>query len=85
MELRQKAVYSEILRATVLNLCSLDPVERMTLQDLEQLLLKHETNIIALKSFVIDNAPAKLHKEVLQLRAFIKNNPMLLASPRLLS
>lgn len=84
-ELRQKIMYSEVLRATILSLCSLDPLERMSLQDLEQLLLKHETNILALKSFVIDNAPAKLHKEVLQLRNFIKNNPMLFASPRLLS
>jgi hypothetical protein len=45
----------------------------------------HEAKIMAKQTFVIGNAPGKLHREVEEFRAFIVDNPMLFASPQLLS
>jgi hypothetical protein len=38
-----------------------------------------------LESFLIDNAPSKLHQEVLRLRSFIESNPLLFANSHLVS
>ena len=42
-------------------------------------------NITSKKTFSIDNAPPKLHKEFLDFRLFKIENPILFASPQLLS
>ena len=54
--------YSEVLRGTVSLLCSLYPSTRMTVPELNDLLLKHHESIEDKNNFVVDNAPSKLHE-----------------------
>ena len=42
-EFRKNSSFSEVLRGTVCLLCSLDPAHRMTVAELNDLLLKHHS------------------------------------------
>jgi hypothetical protein len=60
--------FSEVLKATVLNLISLKPTQRLTAHELWGFLSKHERKIESRENFLIDNAPSKIHNEVENLR-----------------
>ena len=59
---RSNNSFSEVLKGTVSLLCSLNPERRMTVSELNDLLLKHHENIEAKTNFIVDNAPPKLHE-----------------------
>ena len=70
--LQHDATYSEILRGVVSNLLEIEPLKRMSLQELRHLLEKHSENIIAKKPLRIDNAPKKLQRTVNEMFKIIK-------------
>lgn len=70
-ELLLNSTYSEVLKGTISNLCSLDPSQRMTLKELWSLLIDHKECIISKTNFVIRNAPHKLHNQIQKLRAIM--------------
>lgn len=59
---RANSGYSEVLRGTVSLLCNLNPERRMSVTELNDLLLKHHDQIEQKVNFVVDNAPQKLHE-----------------------
>lgn len=70
--LQHDATYSEILRGVVSNLLEIEPLKRMSLQELRLLLEKHSENIIAKKPLRIDNAPKKLQRTVNEMFKIIR-------------
>lgn len=60
--------YSEVLKAAIVNLCQVNPKNRMNSYELWKLVQPHEEKIRGSEKFVIDNAPDKLHKEVSDLK-----------------
>jgi hypothetical protein len=67
--------FSEVLRGTVSLLCCLDPNRRLTVTELNDLLLKHHESIEQKVNFVIDNAPPKLHEEIMRNRQILGSIP----------
>ena len=63
--------FSEVLRGTVSLLCNLNPERRLTVTELNDLLLKHHDSIEQKVNFVIDNAPQKLHEEIMGNRQIV--------------
>jgi hypothetical protein len=85
VELRRNVEYSEVFRGIVLNLCSVLPARRMSLEELWSMMGKHEAKIAAKQPFVVDNAPDKLHAEIGALRDYVVDHPMQFTAPQLLS
>lgn len=63
--------YSEVLRGTVEALCQLNIDRRMTCGELNGLLEKHQESIERRVNFLIDNAPDKLHQQIMQTRQIL--------------
>jgi hypothetical protein len=60
-----------VLRGTVLSLLQVDVGKRLTTSELSTLLGKHAEAISQKVNFVIDNAPAKLHEEIMASRHIV--------------
>lgn len=71
MDWRQNNLYSEVLRGTVLSLLQTDVGRRLTTSELSTLLGKHAEAINQKVNFVIDNAPSKLHEEIMASRQIV--------------
>lgn len=65
---RMNGSFSEVLRGTVSLMCCSDPERRLTVTELNDLLLRHHESIDQKVNFVVDNAPAKLHEEIMRSR-----------------
>lgn len=65
---RANSGYSEVLRGTVSLLCNINPERRMSVTELNDLLLKHHDQIEQKVNFVVDNAPQKLHEQIMSAR-----------------
>jgi hypothetical protein len=66
--------YSEVLRGVVLLLLSLNPETRLDCNELDELLNKHAGHIVKKENFVVDNAPPKLHEEIVNLRSILQQS-----------
>ncbi len=73
--------YSEVLRGVVLLLLSLNPEKRLNCNELDELLNKHAEHIIKKENFVVDNAPAKLHEEIINLRNILSQSILIQGAP----
>ena len=60
--------FSEILRATIVNLCEIDPAARVTSKELAEWVAVYQAKIRTRRNFVIESAPHKLHNQVQCLR-----------------
>jgi hypothetical protein len=61
---QQDRGFSDIYRAVVTNLLDLDPLKRMSQEDLGQLLFKHRDNLLSRKPLLIDNVGKKLQQTI---------------------
>jgi hypothetical protein len=58
------SLYSDILKGTILNLCELAVEKRLSPQELWDFLYPHAEAIKKRESFMVDNAPIKVHGSV---------------------
>lgn len=61
---QQNRGYSDIYRAVVTNLLEFDPLKRMNQDDLQQLLYKHNENLVNKRPLLIDNVGKKLQQSI---------------------
>ena len=59
-QLRNDKRYSQIFKALVLNLCSIDEERRLSMEELWMFLREYERYIVKKCKFVIKNAPIKI-------------------------
>lgn len=71
---RSNNSYSEVLRGTVSCLCQPDVGKRLTTSELLSLLEKHHQSIEQKVNFLVDNAPAKLHQEIMNSRQLLMSS-----------
>lgn len=75
------AAYSEVLRGVVLLLLALSPEARLRCSELEELLRKHAEHVVKKENFVVDNAPPKLHDQILSLRTILQQSILIQGAP----
>ena len=60
--LKSNNSYSWVLKGTIALLCNIDSNRRMNTRELHDLLHKHSDQIEQKVTFLVDNAPEKLHQ-----------------------
>lgn len=71
---RNSKHYSEVFRSIIANLVEFNPDDRLTLGELWGFISKYELNIKSKEKFLITSVPAKIEKEVNELRKFTKSS-----------